>query len=106
MNDGKCHPSSWECVNATAEYNSTHYCDSSHKIKTKKADDNTCTANYECQNNNCMNDGKCHPSSWECVNAMQNTTQRITAMQIIRYKAKRQMTIPVLKIMNVKKAIV
>ena len=37
---------------------------------------------------------------------MQNTTQRITAMQIIRYKAKRQMTIHVLKIMNVKMAIV
>jgi len=81
MNDGKCHPSSWECVNATAEYNSTHYCDSSHKIKTKKAEDNTCTANYECQNKNCINisladrcfDGsgefykqKCAPAKWEC----------------------------------------
>ncbi|NCN69521.1 MAG: DUF11 domain-containing protein, partial [Candidatus Altiarchaeum hamiconexum] len=39
------------------------------RINAKRIDNETCTANYECQNNNCMNDGKCHPSSWECVNA-------------------------------------
>jgi len=67
--NNSCKLSTWQCTNAGASINSTHYCDSSHQIKTKKADDNTCTVNYECTNNNCMNDGKCHPSSWECVNA-------------------------------------
>ena len=61
--------SNMACTNNGTSINSTHYCDASHQIKTKKTDDNTCTVNYECTNNNCMNDGKCHPISWECVNA-------------------------------------
>ena len=56
----------WSC-------NSTYYCNPvTHLPQLKKADNNTCSANYECQNNNCMNDGKCHPADWTCVNASSN----------------------------------
>ncbi len=67
MNDGKCHPASWECVNANAEINATHYCDASHLIQNKKANDNSCSQNYECQNGNCLNN-TCKPQSWQCTN--------------------------------------
>ena len=87
MNDGKCHLSSWECVNANAEYNSTHYCDANHKIQSKKANDNSCSQNYECQNGNCLNNS-CKPVTWQCTNNGMsiNTTHYCDASHQIKTK--------------------
>jgi len=88
MNDGKCHPSSWQCVNANTEYNSTHYCDGIHQIQAKKMDDNSCSQSYECQNGNCLNN-TCRPIIWQCTNAstsINSTHYCNSAHQIVQKK--------------------
>jgi|GEM_PF-1482366 len=78
---GKCHPADWTCVNKSSNINTTHFCNSTNQINTKKTDNNSCSTNYECQNSNCINSSladrcfeesgesykqKCAPSAWEC----------------------------------------
>ncbi|MFN3528231.1 MAG: putative metal-binding motif-containing protein, partial [Candidatus Altarchaeaceae archaeon] len=54
--------SGWNC-------NATHYCDSSsHQIMTKKQDNVSCGANYECLSGNCFNN-ICRHAGWNCDNA-------------------------------------